>query len=162
VKEISAQDINDINVSSTKIRRAIENGNISLANNYLGYSFPLKGKVVEGKKLGNTIGFPTANLIIEDNLKIIPKIGAYAVYMYWNGKRYSGMLNIGVNPSVSNDSDIKIEIHVFEFNKNLYHEKIQIEVIERLRDEKKFTSIEGLKAQLLIDKQNAQKRLKKK
>jgi len=159
VKEISAQDINDINVSSTKIRKAIENGNISLANNYLGYSFPLKGRVVEGKKLGNTIGFPTANLIIEDDLKIIPKIGAYAVYMYWNSKKDSGMLNIGVNPSVSNDNNIKIEIHVFEFDKNLYGEEIQIEFIERLRDEKKFTSMEELKIQLSIDKENAQQRL---
>jgi riboflavin kinase/FMN adenylyltransferase len=152
VQEISAQDINDINVSSTKIRKAIESGDISLANKYLGYYFPLKGKVVEGKKLGNTIGFPTANLIIEDELKIIPKIGAYAIYATIDNKQFKGMLNIGKNPTVANESNIKIEVHLFDFNKNIYGEILKIKLVKRLRDEFKFNSVDELKQQLAKDK----------
>jgi riboflavin kinase/FMN adenylyltransferase len=152
VQEISAQDINDINVSSTKIRKAIESGDISLANKYLGYYFPLKGKVVEGKKLGNTIGFPTANLTIEDDLKIIPKIGAYAIYATIDNKQFKGMLNIGKNPTVDNENNIKIEVHLFDFNKNIYGEILEIKFIKRLRDEFKFNSVEELKQQLAKDK----------
>ncbi len=156
IKEISAQDINNINVSSTKIRKAIENGNIALANEYLGYRFPLKGKVIEGKKLGNTIGFPTANLAIEDKLKIIPKIGAYAISAMVDGVQFHGMLNIGKNPTVANEDDIKIEVHLFDFNKDIYGETIRIEFVKRLRDEVKFNSVEELKQQLTKDKATAQ------
>lgn len=156
IKEISAQDINNINVSSTKIRKAIENGKIALANDYLGYRFPLKGKVVEGKKLGNTIGFPTANLAIEDKLKIIPKIGAYAILAMVNGIQFRGMLNIGKNPTVANEDEIKIEVHLFDFNKDIYGETIKIEFVDRLRDEFKFNSVEELKQQLTKDKVTTQ------
>ena len=156
IKEITAQDINNINVSSTKIRKAIENGNIALANEYLGYRFPLKGTVIEGKQLGNTIGFPTANLAIEDKLKIIPKIGAYAIFAFVAEKKYQGMLNIGKNPTVDNEENIKIEVNLFDFNENIYGETIKIEFIDRLRDEFKFDSIEDLKQQLMNDKTKAQ------
>ena len=120
VKEISAQDINDINVSSTKIRKAIELGDIPLANEYLGYTFPLIGKVIKGKKLGNTIGFPTANLLIEDKTKIIPKPGAYVVYVEVDGNRYKAMLNIGKNPTIDESEQEKIEVNLFDFDGNLY------------------------------------------
>jgi len=156
VKEISAQDINDINVSSTKIRKAIESGDISLANKYLGYSFPLKGKVVEGKKIGNTIGFPTANLVIEDELKIIPKIGAYAIFAKLNNRTFKGMLNIGKNPTIANEKNIKIEVHLFDFNENIYGEVLEVNFVKRLRDEFKFNSVEELKQQLSEDKINAE------
>lgn len=156
IKEISAQDINEINVSSTKIRKAIENGNISLANEYLGYRFPLKGKVIEGKKLGNTIGFPTANLVIEDSLKIIPKIGSYAVFATLYNIQYKGMLNIGKNPTVNNENNIKIEVNLFDFNENIYGETLKIEFVKRLRDETKFNSVDELKQQLIKDKIKAQ------
>lgn len=155
VKEISAQDIDDINVSSTKIRRAIEAGDIHLANNYLGYSFPLAGKVVEGKKLGNTLGFPTANLRIEDTTKIIPKPGSYAVYAVWKNIRFKAMLNIGQNPTTDKEGKEKIEVHLFDFNENLYGQSIRIEFIKRLRDEIKFENLDGLKNQLRLDKTNS-------
>ena len=157
VKEISAQDINDINVSSTKIRNAIELGDIPLANEYLGYSFPLKGKVIEGKKIGNTIGFPTANLLIEDETKIIPKPGAYAVHVIVEGNRYKGMLNIGKNPTIDESEQEKIEVNLFDFDGNLYQKTIKIEFIERLRDEVKFKSLDSLKNQLRLDKTNTLK-----
>ncbi|MEN8928485.1 MAG: bifunctional riboflavin kinase/FAD synthetase [Flavobacteriales bacterium] len=156
VNEISAQDINDINVSSTKIRKAIETGDIALANKYLGYQFPLKGKVVQGKKIGNTIGFPTANLAVEDPLKIIPKIGAYAVICNINGQQHHGMLNIGKNPTVGDESNIKIEINIFDFDENIYGDILRIQFVDRLRDESKFDSIEELKSQLEKDKVIAQ------
>lgn len=156
IKEITAQDINNINVSSTKIRKAIESGDISLANNYLGYLFPLKGKVIEGKKLGTSIGFPTANILIDDKLKIIPKIGAYAVHCNVDGRRYKAMLNIGKNPTVANENNIKIEINIFDFNENIYGQTLQIEFVERLRDEFKFNSVDELKEQLAKDKVTSQ------
>lgn len=162
VKEISAQDINDINVSSTKIRKAIKNGDISLANSYLGYSFPLKGRVVEGRKLGKTIGYPTANLIIEDDLKIIPKIGAYAIFGTFNNKTLKGMLNIGKNPTVANEKNTKIEVHLFDFNENIYGDILEIKLVKRLRDEYKFNSVEELKQQLSEDKINSLTILNKK
>ncbi|MDB9931294.1 bifunctional riboflavin kinase/FAD synthetase [Flavobacteriales bacterium] len=155
VKEISAQDINDINVSSTKIRKAIELGDIPLANEYLGYTFPLIGKVIEGKKLGNTIGFPTANLLIEDKTKIIPKPGAYAVYVVVDEDRYKAMLNIGKNPTIDESEQEKIEVNLFDFNGNLYQKTIKVEIIERLRDEVKFDSLDALKNQLRLDKANS-------
>ena len=157
VKEISAQDINDINVSSTKIRKAIELGDIPLANEYLGYTFPLIGKVFEGKKLGNTIGFPTANLLIEDKTKIIPKPGAYVVYVEVDGNRYKAMLNIGKNPTIDESEQEKIEVNLFDFDGNLYQKTIKVEFIERLRDEVKFDSLDALKNQLRLDKANSLK-----
>jgi riboflavin kinase/FMN adenylyltransferase len=157
VKEISAQDINDINVSSTKIRKAIELGDIPLANEYLGYTFPLIGKVIEGKKLGNTIGFPTANLLIEDKTKIIPKPGAYVVYVEVDGNRYKAMLNIGKNPTIDESEQEKIEVNLFDFDENLYQKTIKVEFIERLRDEVKFDSLDALKNQLRLDKANSLK-----
>ncbi|MEN8794399.1 MAG: bifunctional riboflavin kinase/FAD synthetase [Flavobacteriales bacterium] len=157
VKEISAQDINDINVSSTKIRKAIELGDIPLANEYLGYTFPLIGKVIEGKKLGNTIGFPTANLLIEDKTKIIPKPGAYVVYVEVYGNRYKAMLNIGKNPTIDESEQEKIEVNLFDFDGNLYQKTIKVEFIERLRDEVKFDSLDALKNQLRLDKANSLK-----
>jgi riboflavin kinase/FMN adenylyltransferase len=157
VKEISAQDINDINVSSTKIRIAIELGDIPLANEYLGYTFPLIGKVIEGKKLGNTIGFPTANLLIEDKTKIIPKPGAYVVYVEVDGNRYKAMLNIGKNPTIDESEQEKIEVNLFDFDGNLYQKTIKVEFIERLRDEVKFDSLDALKNQLRLDKANSLK-----
>ena len=157
VKEISAQDINDINVSSTKIRKAIELGDIPLANEYLGYTFPLIGKVIEGKKLGNTIGFPTANLLIEDKTKIIPKPGAYVVYVEVDGNRYKAMLNIGKNPTIDESEQEKIEVNLFDFDGNLYQKTIKVEFIERLRDEVKFDSLDALKNQLRLDKANSLK-----
>jgi riboflavin kinase/FMN adenylyltransferase len=151
VEQISAQEIQEASVSSTKIRTALEEGNIALANQYLGYSSFLTGVVKEGKKLGRTIGFPTANLKIEENYKLIPKEGVYIVESNLNGKKVYGMMNIGTNPTF-NEGLLSIEIHFLDFDADLYNQKIQISILEYLRAEQKFESVALLKAQLNIDK----------
>ncbi len=154
VIRISKQDVDNIAVSSTKIRTAIENGEISKANNYLGYYFMLTGTVVEGKKIGGKIGFKTANLFIKETYKLIPKTGAYIVKSIIDGETVYGMMNIGYRPTV-NGKNQTIEIHFFNFNKNLYTSKIQIQVLYFLRDEQKFGSLEELKKQLSKDKEQS-------
>ncbi len=154
VIEIAAEDINSINISSTQIRKAIESGNIELANQFLGYSFFISGKVSEGKKLGRTIGFPTANISISDADKIIPKNGVYAVKVEIKNELFNGMLNIGINPTVSTTLQLKMEVHLFDFNQQVYGEDIKVSFIYRVRDEQKFSGIEALKNQLELDKQH--------
>jgi riboflavin kinase/FMN adenylyltransferase len=156
VQEISQQDINNNTVSSTKIRKAIENGNIEKANSYLGYYFMLTGEVVKGKNLGEKIGFPTANIQIKEPYKLIPKTGAYIVKSTINNETIFGMMNIGFRPTVSGKNQT-IEIHFFDFNGNLYGKNIQVEVLSFLRDEQKFDSVEALKQQLRLDKENSLK-----
>lgn len=151
VKKISQQEISDITVSSTKIRKAIENGEIVKANSYLGYNFMLTGTVVEGKNLGEKIGFPTANLHITETYKLIPKTGAYVVKSTIDSKMVFGMMNIGFRPTVDGKNQT-IEVHFFNFDTRIYGEKIQIEVLKFLREEQKFESVEALKIQLAKDK----------
>lgn len=155
LKEISKHDISDIAVSSTKIRKTIEKGEIEKANKYLGYEYMLTGEVVKGKNLGEKIGFPTANLEIKETYKLLPKTGAYIVKSIIDNKLVYGMMNIGFRPTVSGKNQT-IEIHFFEFNQNLYGKKIQIDILKFLREEKKFNSIENLTSQLKEDKQNSQ------
>lgn len=154
VEEISKQDINDVAVSSTKIRAALQEGNIKIANTYLGYNFMLTGKVIDGKKLGQTINYPTANLHIEETYKLIPKHGVYIVKSIIDNNTVYGMMNIGHNPTV-NGKHQTIETHFFDFNKDLYGQNLKIELLQRLRDEQKFNSVEELQSQLHIDKKNA-------
>lgn len=154
VEEISAQEINEVSVSSTKIRQALDNGDIKTANSYLGYQFMLTGTVKKGKGLGRKIDFPTANLFIEENYKLIPKNGVYFVQATLDNTQVFGMMNIGYNPTVSG-IDKSIEVHFFNFNADLYGRHIQIDVLDRLRDEQKFESIEALKAQLYKDKETS-------
>jgi len=151
VEEISAEDINDVSVSSTKIRKALDEGNIVKANTYLGYSFMLTGTINKGKGLGRQLGFPTANITAAESYKLIPKYGAYVVSSQIDGKQVFGMMNIGLNPTV-NDNKESIEVHFFDFDKDIYNKKIQVNLLSRIRDEQKFESIEDLKKQLLIDK----------
>jgi len=160
VLEIAAEDINSINISSTQIRKAIESGNIELANQFLGYSFFISGKVKEGKKLGRTIGFPTANISILDADKITPKNGVYAVKVSINDLTFNGMLNIGVNPTVSTTLQLKMEVHLFDFNQEIYGKDIKVSFINRIRDEQKFSGIDALKNQLELDKQQIMHLLK--
>lgn len=143
VEEISKQDLDDVAISSTKIREALFDGNISKANAYLGYCFMLTGRVVKGKKLGRKLNYPTANLHIEEEYKLIPKNGVYIVKSFIDTKTYFGMMNIGTNPTV-NGTRQTIETHFFDTSFNLYDKKIQIEMIKRIRDEKKFDSLEHL------------------
>ncbi|MBK6834657.1 MAG: bifunctional riboflavin kinase/FAD synthetase [Bacteroidetes bacterium] len=152
VIEISAKDIDSINVSSSQIRKAIDAGDIDLANKFLGHSYFLTGMVTEGKKLGRTIGYPTANVKIADVDKLLPKIGVYAVKVKVLGNEYGGMLNIGVNPTTDTDNKIKIEVNIFDFNQDIYGETISIKFVKRLRDEVKFANLEELKIQLLDDR----------
>ncbi len=154
VEEISKQDINDVAVSSTKIRAALQEGNIKTANTYLGYNFMLTGKVIDGKKLGQTINYPTANLHIEETYKLIPKHGVYIVKSIIDNITVYGMMNIGHNPTV-NGKHQTIETHFFDFNKDLYGQNLKIELLQRLRDEQKFNSVQELQSQLHIDKKNA-------
>ncbi len=150
VEQISVQEINAISVSSTKIRKALEEGDIALANKYLGYSYFLAGTIIKGKQLGRTIGFPTANLKIEENYKLIPKNGVYIVGSLINQKTVYGMMNIGFNPTVDGENH-SIEIHFFDFDKDIYHQKISVSILHRIRSEEKFESISLLKTQLEKD-----------
>jgi riboflavin kinase/FMN adenylyltransferase len=154
VEEISAQEIKEVSVSSTKIRHALTDGNVALANEYLGYAYSLTGIVTKGKQLGRTIGFPTANLVLEENFKLIPKNGVYIVKSILNSKTVFGMMNIGFNPTVEGKHQT-IEIHYFDFNEDLYHQKITVSILERIRAEEKFGSVALLKAQLEKDKNTA-------
>lgn len=150
VEEITKQEIEDVAVSSTKIRKALENGEIEKANAYLGYSFMLTGKIEKGKQLGRTLGFPTANMHISENYKIIPKNGVYIVTSKIEGKTYFGMMNIGTNPTVGGTKKT-IETYFFDAEFSLYDKIIQVDLLKRIRDEKKFQSIEELKQAMSND-----------
>jgi riboflavin kinase/FMN adenylyltransferase len=154
VEEISAQQINEVSVSSTKIRNSLLEGNISLANDYLGYPYVLTGNVIKGNQLGRTIGFPTANIEIPEDYKLIPKNGVYIVTVNVNKQTVFGMMNIGVKPTLG-ENKLSIEVHLLNFNNDIYNQKIQVNILERVRDEQKFDSFEALKLQLETDKQNA-------
>jgi len=154
VEEISAQDIDAVSVSSTKIRKALEEGNLQIANSYLGTDFQLNGTVTKGKGIGKTINFPTANISIIEDYKMIPKNGVYIAKAKVENNIYTGMMNIGNNPTV-NGKTRSIEIHLFNFNKEIYNKEITISIQKRIRDEQKFESVEILKSQLNKDKTTA-------
>lgn len=151
VEEIPAQDIDHINVSSTRIRKAIEEGDMNTANRFLGYPFFVTGEVVKGKQLGRTIGYPTANIHIADPDKIVPKIGVYAVRVWLNGRNYKGMLNVGVNPTTDTDNKLKVEVNIFDFSEDIYGQVLKVEFIRRTRNEEKFDSLDELKQKLHED-----------
>ncbi len=154
VEEISAQDVNAVAVSSTKIRTALVKGDIETANQFLGYNFMLTGEVVKGKSIGRTINFPTANILIKENYKLIPKKGVYVVKTQYNNEAVWGMMNIGNNPTIKEKQET-IEVHLFNFNTSIYGEILCIELLARLRDEQKYESIEALRLQLEQDKTQA-------
>ena len=155
VIEIDALEIEEVNISSTKIRLAIKDGNIRLANSYLGYNFFLSGEVVKGHSRGMELGFPTANLKIDED-KIIPKNGVYLVKSKINHQDIYGMMNIGYNPTFNNKSK-KIETHFFNLNKNLYGKIIKIELLEYIREEKRFETIDELIQRLKLDREKCLK-----
>lgn len=154
VEEIPAQDIDDVSVSSTKIRNALHEGRLKTANKYLGYSFMIHGTVVNGKKLGGKIGFPTANIDVKEEYKLIPKTGVYVIQSEIEGTRYFGMMNIGYRPTVDGKHQT-IEAHFFDFEGDLYDQFLKIEFLYFLRDERKFDSVEELITQLKEDQENA-------
>lgn len=154
VEQISAQEIQDVSVSSTKIRKALQDGNMALANEYLGYAYFLTGEVVKGKQLGRTIGFPTANIQIEEDYKLIPKNGVYVVKTFISQKEVFGMMNIGFNPTVNGQKQT-IEVNLFDFDADIYGQKLEISLLKYLREEQKFDSVDLLKEQLNLDKKTA-------
>ena len=151
VQEIPAFQLEEVSVSSTKIRRAIQSGDIETANRYLGRPFRFSGTVVEGDKIGNTIGFPTANIGNIEETQLIPKLGAYTVKTRVNGKIYEGMMNIGFRPTVSQDKEKRIEVNLFDFDQSIYGLKIEVFVLKRIREEQGFNSLDELKSQLEKD-----------
>ena len=159
VTQIDAQEVGDVAVSSTKIRAALREGNMRVANDFLGYNFMLTGTVVKGKGLGANLSFPTANIFIEEPYKLIPKQGVYLVQSKIENQLVYGMMNIGKNPTVSQDNKTHIEVHFFNLYANLYSKTLKIELLEHLRSEIKFPNIEALKVQLEKDKALAQQRI---
>lgn len=151
VEQISAQEIGAVSISSTKIRKALAEGNMTLANEYLGYDYFLTGTISKGKQLGRTIGFPTANLQIEENYKLIPRNGAYIVKSIIDNKTVYGMMNIGINPTVAGEN-LSIEVHYLDFDKDIYDQEICVSILQYLRPEQKFGSVDLLKEQLNQDK----------
>ena len=156
VKEISEHLLNEITISSTKIREHISIGQIETANDLLGYVYSFSGKVVEGNKIGRTIDFPTANIEVENTEKLLPSIGVYAVSVFVPSQKdsYKGMVNIGLRPTIGGKS-LTIEVHLINFNQMIYGEEIRIFVKQKIRDEIKFENIEHLKIQLIQDKMKA-------
>ncbi|MEO0403527.1 MAG: bifunctional riboflavin kinase/FAD synthetase [Bacteroidota bacterium] len=155
VEEITAQTVEEVKVSSTKIRKALSNGDVATANHYLGYNYPLNGIVIEGDGIGSKMGYPTANLQLTSSLKLLPLNGVYAIKAEVESKNYNGMLNIGVRPTVTSIGDLRVEANLFELEENLYGKSIRIELIQRIRSEQKFNSVEELKLQLAHDRELA-------
>ena len=153
VIEIKAKEISNIAISSTKIRKAISEGNISTAKKYLGYDFSLSGKIVHGKSIGRTLGFPTANIEVKEEYKLLPKNGVYLIQSVINHNKYFGMMNIGIKPTIK-ESSKTIEVNFFDFEGDLYNKKITVSIKQFIRNEIKFDSLELLKSQILKDKIN--------
>lgn len=153
VEEISRQDIDEIGVSSTKIRKALESGDVMLANQYLGRPYTVTGLVVKGQQLGRTLGFPTANISVKENYKLIPADGIYAVKVCNKYRKRDGMLNIGHRPTVGGEHKT-IEVHIFDFDDDIYNSEISLEFIDRVREEVKFESVDQLKLQLKKDERS--------
>ena len=156
VEEIPVQLLDNVGVSSTKIRKALFQGDVETAAEYLGYQYQLSGTVVKGNAIGRTIGFPTANLELGNAKKIIPADGVYSAWVKVDGTSYKGMMNIGKKPTINNQART-LEVHLLEFEQDIYGEAICIEFVNKIRDEIKFTDILKLQQQLLLDKENVKK-----
>lgn len=154
VKEIPAQDIQNISVSSTKIRKALEEGNIERANTYLGYEFMITGTVIHGRGLGTQWNYPTINIRLEEKYKLIPKAGVYIVKTFLNNTNVFGIMNIGFRPTVGGKHQT-IEVHLLDYNADLYGANIHVQLSYRLRDEQKFSSVDKLIAQIKQDEKKA-------
>lgn len=156
IEKLDVLLMNEVNISSTRIRNALESGDIYVANQFLGYRYTLNGKVVEGQKLGRTIGFPTANIESSDIHKLIPGYGVYAVEVEIDGKIFMGMLNIGTRPTFNQNADQRsIEVNIFDFDDEIYGKEVTLTFVGKIRDEKKFPGKEALVQQLHLDKESA-------
>lgn len=155
VKEIGPIQTGDVTVSSTKVRNALAEGEMEKVTQFLGTPYQLRGEVIHGNKLGRTIGFPTANLGLDQSTKMLPAIGVYAVRVLHNGRVLEGVMNIGHKPTVQQSDRISVEVFIFDFDEDIYGETLHVQVFSRLRGEQRFGSIDELKAQLKKDEQNA-------
>jgi riboflavin kinase / FMN adenylyltransferase len=160
VEEIPRQEIDETTISSSNIRNALMSGELAIANELLGYPFQFSGEVVKGKQLGRTIGYPTANILIEEKYKLIPQNGVFAVKIHFKNEEFKGMLNIGIRPTV-NGLDRTIEVNIFDFDQEIYGENLKVDLVAFIRNEQKFDGLEALKAQLLKDKELSISLLKK-
>lgn len=151
IEEISRQDIENVAVSSSKIRKALQEGDVPSADHFLGRNYSLSGVIVKGKQLGRTIGFPTANIQVREIAKLIPSDGVYAVKVYYNEKVFGGMLNIGNRPTVDGTFQT-VEVNIFDFDQEIYGENLTVEFLQKLRNEQKFNGLDELKAQIAKDK----------
>ena len=156
VEEISVQEVDEVSVSSTKIREALNKGDVTTAEHYLGTPYSLTGTVVHGLKLGRTLGYPTANIQVTEDYKLIPKDGVYAVYSYIGERKMYGMMSIGKNPTIEGKG-ASIEVYFFDFNGDLYDRELTIYFVKYLREERKFSSVALLKKQLQDDETTARK-----
>ena len=153
IEKLEVLLVDEAHVSSTRIREALEKGDVALANKFLGYRFTLHGTVVEGDRVGRKLGFPTANIVASDPHKLVPGYGVYAVEVLISGKRYGGMLNIGSRPTFNKNADNRsIEVHIFDFSGDIYNKEITLVFVGKIRDEQKFSGVEALAEQLKKDK----------
>jgi riboflavin kinase/FMN adenylyltransferase len=155
VQEITKQEIDDVAVSSTKIRNALLIGDVKMANEYLESTYQLTGMVVKGNQIGRTLGFPTANLQLTDAQKLIPANGIYAVTVFIKNQFYKAVLSIGVRPTIGDNLEKTVEVNIFDFNEDIYGEKITLNFYQYLRPEQKFDSLEDLVKQMNLDKKQA-------
>lgn len=160
VEEIAAQEVSDIRVSSTKIRLALEQGDVDTASDFLGYNYMLSGTVIHGDGLGRKIGFPTANINSEFDWKLVPGTGVYAAWLIAEGQKIAAMVNIGTRPTITNSKELRIEAHAIDWKGDLYEKKVRLEFVSRLRNEQSFDSVDNLARQLQTDKQNALNKLR--
>ena len=154
VEEIEAFDINQVNISSTKIRKALAYGQVELANSYLGKQYPISGTVIKGNQIGRTIGFPTANIECDSSHKLLPKDGVYAGKLYENGNSYYAMANLGSRPTIGSKQRI-LEVHCIGRDINIYEKKVRFDIYKHLRGIKEFANLDALKKQLELDKNEA-------
>jgi riboflavin kinase/FMN adenylyltransferase len=150
-ERFSTSDIRHI--SSSTVRLALQQDDISTANRILTYAYSLTGKVTEGFKVGRGIGFPTANLQVTDSDKLIPSRGVYAVRVHWNGAAYKGMMNIGTRPTLTNSDRVSLEVNIFDFDEDIYNQTLEVEFIQKIRDEQKFNGVDELAEQLKKDRE---------
>jgi len=155
VREVKAVEADEVTVSSTKIRKALAEGEMKKVERFLRVPYQLSGVVIHGNKLGRTIGFPTANLYLDQTTKILPEIGVYAVQLIVQGNRLNGVMNIGKKPTVQQTDTISVEVFIFDFEAEIYDETVRVFVYDRLRGEQRFGSIDELKSQLKKDEENA-------
>lgn len=146
---------NQVNISSTKIRTALELGDIQTVREFLGYDYSISGEIIHGNKIGRSIGFPTANIKVEDERKLLPASGVYKVKVRVGGEAYEGMLNIGTRPTVSQAGVVSLEVHIFDFNRDIYGKPVTVYLLSRLRGERKFETVEELREQLVLDQKQA-------